>query len=130
MKNGSIYENDVAIPSMLTNTQNSIESDLGNVAVFKALDHPLGQLFLWLTCKYNQTHLLLMKKVASLQNLFISLLLISRTWYIDPNFSHGKVKNVQLRLFPSTFQVWVLTKRERQSEGERRNRKKRKKISF
>ncbi|XWS75631.1 hypothetical protein CRYUN_Cryun01aG0107600 [Craigia yunnanensis] len=40
MKNGSSCENDVAIPSKLANTQNSIESDLGNAAVFKALDHP------------------------------------------------------------------------------------------
>ncbi|XWS30863.1 hypothetical protein CRYUN_Cryun23aG0027600 [Craigia yunnanensis] len=42
MKNGSSCENDVVIPSMLVNTQNSIESDLGNAAVFKALDHPPG----------------------------------------------------------------------------------------
>ncbi|XP_022771851.1 transcription factor BIM2-like isoform X2 [Durio zibethinus] len=42
MKNGSSCENDVVIPSMLANTQNSIESDLGNAAVFKALDHPPG----------------------------------------------------------------------------------------
>ncbi|OMO52576.1 hypothetical protein CCACVL1_29182 [Corchorus capsularis] len=42
MKNGTSCENNVAIPSMLANTQNSIESDLGNAAVFKALDHPPG----------------------------------------------------------------------------------------
>lgn len=42
MKNGSSCENDVVIPSMLANTQNSIESDLGNAAVFKTLDHPPG----------------------------------------------------------------------------------------
>lgn len=39
MKNGSSSENDVVIPPMLANTQNSIESDLGN-AVLKPLDHP------------------------------------------------------------------------------------------
>ncbi|XWS47519.1 hypothetical protein CRYUN_Cryun14cG0159400 [Craigia yunnanensis] len=42
MKNGSNCENDVVIPSMLANIQNSIESDLGNAAVFKALDHSPG----------------------------------------------------------------------------------------
>ncbi|XP_021296319.1 transcription factor BIM2-like isoform X3 [Herrania umbratica] len=42
MKNGSSCENNVIIPSILANTQNSIESDLGNAAVFKALDHPPG----------------------------------------------------------------------------------------
>ena len=42
MNNGSSCENDVAIPSMFANTQNSIESDLGNAAVFKALDHLPG----------------------------------------------------------------------------------------
>ncbi|XWS36865.1 hypothetical protein CRYUN_Cryun20dG0122000 [Craigia yunnanensis] len=42
MKNGSSCENDIFIPSMLANTQNSIESDLGNAAVFKELDHPPG----------------------------------------------------------------------------------------
>ncbi|XVE78589.1 hypothetical protein DITRI_Ditri13aG0158100 [Diplodiscus trichospermus] len=41
MKNGSCCDNDV-IPSMLPTTQNSIESDMGNTAVFKALDHPPG----------------------------------------------------------------------------------------
>ncbi|XP_022759174.1 transcription factor BIM3-like isoform X3 [Durio zibethinus] len=40
MKNGSSCEDDVVIPSMLANMQNSIETDLGNAAVFKALDHP------------------------------------------------------------------------------------------
>ncbi|XVE72271.1 hypothetical protein DITRI_Ditri11bG0026200 [Diplodiscus trichospermus] len=42
MKNGSSCENDVLIPSMLANTQNSIESDLGNATVYKALDHLPG----------------------------------------------------------------------------------------
>ncbi|XP_022727919.1 transcription factor BIM3-like [Durio zibethinus] len=42
IKNGSSCENDVVIQSMLANAQNSIESDLGNAAVFKALDHPPG----------------------------------------------------------------------------------------
>ncbi|KAE8659369.1 hypothetical protein F3Y22_tig00116962pilonHSYRG00186 [Hibiscus syriacus] len=40
MKNGSSCENDGIIPSMVVNMQNSIESNLGDAAVFKALDHP------------------------------------------------------------------------------------------
>ncbi|KAE8709314.1 hypothetical protein F3Y22_tig00110332pilonHSYRG01296 [Hibiscus syriacus] len=40
MKNGSTCENDGIIPSMVANMQNSIESNLGDAAVFKALDHP------------------------------------------------------------------------------------------
>ncbi|KAL4310843.1 hypothetical protein GQ457_01G036800 [Hibiscus cannabinus] len=40
MKNGSGCENDGVIPSLVANMPNSIESDLGDAAVFKALDHP------------------------------------------------------------------------------------------
>ncbi|KAE8720269.1 BES1-interacting Myc-like protein 2 [Hibiscus syriacus] len=40
MKNGSTCENDGGIPSMVANMQNSIESNLGDAAVFKILDHP------------------------------------------------------------------------------------------
>ncbi|KAE8671062.1 BES1-interacting Myc-like protein 2, putative isoform 2 [Hibiscus syriacus] len=41
MKNGSSCENDGIMPSMVANMQNySIESDLGDASVFKALDHP------------------------------------------------------------------------------------------
>ncbi|KAL1162333.1 hypothetical protein V6Z11_A07G194000 [Gossypium hirsutum] len=40
MNNGSNCENDGVIPSMVANAQNSIESDLGDAAVFKTPDHP------------------------------------------------------------------------------------------
>ncbi|GMI73421.1 BES1-interacting Myc-like protein 2 [Hibiscus trionum] len=40
MKNGSGCENDGIIPSLVVNMPNSIESDMGDAAVFKALDHP------------------------------------------------------------------------------------------
>ncbi|KAE8665139.1 BES1-interacting Myc-like protein 2, putative isoform 2 [Hibiscus syriacus] len=41
MKNGSSCEKDGFIPSMVANMQNySIESDLGDVSAFEALDHP------------------------------------------------------------------------------------------
>ncbi|XVF71325.1 hypothetical protein PTKIN_Ptkin12aG0028100 [Pterospermum kingtungense] len=40
MKNGSSCENDVVIPPILANTQDSIDSDLGNAAVFKPMDNP------------------------------------------------------------------------------------------
>lgn len=40
MNNGSNCENDGVIPSMVANAQNSIDSDLGDAAVFKTPDHP------------------------------------------------------------------------------------------
>ncbi|KAK8557715.1 hypothetical protein V6N13_008103 [Hibiscus sabdariffa] len=39
-KNGYSCENDGIIPSIVANMQNSIESDLGDASVLKALDHP------------------------------------------------------------------------------------------
>ncbi|KAL4384949.1 hypothetical protein GQ457_15G015890 [Hibiscus cannabinus] len=39
-KDGYSCENDGVIPSMVVNMQNSIESDLGDASVLKALDHP------------------------------------------------------------------------------------------
>ncbi|XP_004304194.1 PREDICTED: transcription factor BIM2 [Fragaria vesca subsp. vesca] len=43
MNNGSGQENNVVVsPAMLTNAQNSVESDLDSAAVYKALDHIRG----------------------------------------------------------------------------------------
>ncbi|KAL7232153.1 hypothetical protein ACSBR2_010216 [Camellia fascicularis] len=41
MRNGSGQEDSIVVtPAMLTNAQNSVESDLGEAAVYKALDNP------------------------------------------------------------------------------------------
>ncbi|GFY82908.1 hypothetical protein Acr_02g0011480 [Actinidia rufa] len=41
MRNGSGQEDDIVVmPAMLTDAHNSVESDLGEAAAFKAMDHP------------------------------------------------------------------------------------------
>ncbi|XP_044506495.1 transcription factor BIM3-like [Mangifera indica] len=42
LKNGSSHENNIVTPAMLTNAQNSMESDMGTSAVYKATDFAPG----------------------------------------------------------------------------------------
>ncbi|KAF5457600.1 hypothetical protein F2P56_021689 [Juglans regia] len=42
IENGFGLENNVAPPALLTNAQNTLESELGTAAVYKALNHPTG----------------------------------------------------------------------------------------